>query len=54
MGTDRLLWGSDAPFVGYEKRVTYARVLERYYRWAPDPVVRGAIDQTALDLYFSA
>ncbi len=53
VGTDRLLWGSDAPFVGYEKRATYDRVLGSYYRWAPDPRVRAEIDQTALDLYFS-
>lgn len=53
IGTDRLLWGSDAPFVGYEKRVDYARVLESYYRWVPDPRVRAEIDRTALDLYFS-
>ncbi len=49
----RLLWGSDAPFVGYEKRVNYARVLQSYYRWVPDAAVRAEIDRTALDLYFS-
>jgi predicted TIM-barrel fold metal-dependent hydrolase len=52
VGTDRLLWGSDAPFVGYEKRVSYDRVLESYYRWVPDPRRRAEIDQTALDLHF--
>lgn len=52
VGTDRLLWGSDAPFVGYEKRVDYERVLQSYYRWAPSPVTRAEIDRTALDLYF--
>ena len=53
VGTDRLLWGSDAPFVGYEKRVTYDRVLASCYRWLPDPRLRAEIDRTALDLYFS-
>ncbi len=53
VGTDRLLWGSDAPFVGYEARVDYERVLERWHRWAPDPRVRAEIDRTALELYFS-
>ena len=52
VGPDRLLWGSDAPFVGYERRVDYDRVLERYYRWVPDPRIRAEIDRTALDLYF--
>ena len=54
VGTDRLLWGSDAPFVGYEKRVTYDRVLASWYRWLPDPRLRAEIDRTALDLYFSS
>ena len=52
VGTDRLLWGSDAPFVGYERRVDYDRVLESWYRWLPDPRLRAEIDRTALDLYF--
>jgi predicted TIM-barrel fold metal-dependent hydrolase len=54
VGTDRLLWGSDAPFVGYEKRVSYDRVLASYDRWLPDPRLRAEIDRTALDLYFSS
>ncbi len=53
VGTDRLLWGSDAPFVGYENRVDYDRVLASYDRWVPDPRVRAEIDRTALHLYFA-
>jgi predicted TIM-barrel fold metal-dependent hydrolase len=53
VGTDRLLWGSDAPFVGYEKRIDYDRVLASYYRWLPDPRFRAEIDETALQLYFA-
>jgi predicted TIM-barrel fold metal-dependent hydrolase len=53
VGTDRLLWGSDAPFVGYEQRVDYAGVLSSYRRWVPDAAVRAQIDRTALKLYFS-
>lgn len=53
VGTDRLLWGSDVPFVGYEARVDYDRVLASYYRWLPDPRRRAEIDRTALELYFS-
>jgi hypothetical protein len=37
VGTDRLLWGSDAPFVGYEKRLTYPDVLRTYRSWVPTP-----------------
>ena len=51
-GPERLLWGSDAPFVGYEKRVDYARVLASFRSWVPDPAVRAAISRTALKLYF--
>jgi predicted TIM-barrel fold metal-dependent hydrolase len=53
VGTDRLLWGSDAPFVGYEKRVNYGTVLESFRRWVPDPAMRADISRTALKLYFS-
>lgn len=53
VGTDRLLWGSDAPFVGYEGRVDYARVLASYARWVPDARLRSEIDLTAKSLYFN-
>lgn len=53
VGTDRLLWGSDAPFVGYEKRISYADVLASYRQWIPDPARRAEIDRTALRLYFA-
>jgi predicted TIM-barrel fold metal-dependent hydrolase len=52
VGTDRLLWGSDTPFVGYEDRVTYADVLADYRRRVPDAAQRAEIDRTALALYF--
>jgi predicted TIM-barrel fold metal-dependent hydrolase len=52
VGPQRLLWGSDAPFVGYERSMTYDRVLESYRRWVPGAAVRAEIDRTALDLYF--
>jgi len=53
VGTDRLLWGSDAPFVGYESRVSYSDVLASYRRWVPDERKREEISRTALKLYFS-
>ena len=53
VGTERLLWGSDAPFVGYEKRLAYPDVLRTYRAWVPDAGQRAAIDRTALKLYFA-
>jgi len=53
VGTDRLLWGSDAPYVGYEDRLSYARVLDTYRTWVPDAAKRAEISQTAMKLYFS-
>lgn len=51
-GPDRLLWGSDAPFVGYEGQVSYADTLAQLARWVPDPGVRRALSDTALRFYF--
>lgn len=52
VGPERLLWGSDAPFVGYERSVSYGRVLASYRHWVPQAAVRAAIDRTAMSLYF--
>lgn len=52
VGPERLLWGSDAPFVGYEGRMSYARALDQLQRWAPDPATRRALSDTALRFYF--
>jgi predicted TIM-barrel fold metal-dependent hydrolase len=52
-GPDRLLWGSDAPFVGYEGRMSYDRALAQLARWAPDPATRRALSDTALRFYFA-
>ncbi len=52
-GTERLLWGSDAPFVGYEGRMTYDRALALLREWAPDPATRRALSDTALRFYFA-
>lgn len=51
-GTERILWGSDWPFAGYEGRVTYDQVLADYYDIVPDAAVRRQIDRTALSFYF--
>ena len=52
-GPERLVWGSDCPFVGHEAAVTYRDALEDFHSWVPDPVVRRRISATALKLYFS-
>jgi predicted TIM-barrel fold metal-dependent hydrolase len=53
VGPERLLWGSDAPFVGYEGCMTYDRALAQLRRWAPDPATRRALSDTALRFYFA-
>ncbi|MEJ0023534.1 MAG: amidohydrolase family protein [Alphaproteobacteria bacterium] len=51
-GPERLLWGSDAPFVNFEKGVTYADTLRTFETLVPDPHARRAISDAALKLYF--
>lgn len=51
-GPERLLWGSDCPFVGYEGRITFDHALDRFRRWVPDSQTRWKMSQTALKLYF--
>lgn len=52
VGTDRLFWGSDAPFVGYERKLSYAQVLRSFAQWVPDPAQRAAISRNGLRFYF--
>ena len=52
-GTERLVWGSDCPFVGHEASVNYADTLAELASWCPDPRTRRALSNTALKLYFS-
>jgi predicted TIM-barrel fold metal-dependent hydrolase len=52
-GAERLLWGSDCPFVGHEKAVTYRDTLASFESWVPSPRHRRRISDTALKLYFS-
>jgi predicted TIM-barrel fold metal-dependent hydrolase len=53
VGPERLLWGSDCPFVGYEGSVSYGDAIARFHRRVPDPRNRRAISDTALKLYFA-
>ncbi len=52
-GPERMLWGSDAPFVNHEATMDYAGSLALYHRLVPDAATRSAIDATALDLFFN-
>ena len=52
VGPDRLLWGSDAPFVGYEDRLSYDRVLASFQGWVPDAAMRARIGETGHAFYF--
>lgn len=51
-GPERLVWGSDCPFVGHEN-LAYADALRWYEQWVPSPVQRRRMTATALKLYFS-
>jgi predicted TIM-barrel fold metal-dependent hydrolase len=50
---ERLLWGSDCPFVGHEGAVSYRDTLDAFAAAVPDPRTRRAISDTALEFYFS-
>jgi len=51
-GPERLMWGSDWPFAGFEDKVTYPSVLASYHEMVPDPAIRAAIDRTGVQFYF--
>jgi predicted TIM-barrel fold metal-dependent hydrolase len=52
-GPERLLWGSDCPFVGHEGSLTFAAALASFQQWVPSASMRRRISDTALKLYFS-
>ena len=51
-GGERILWGSDWPFAGFEGKMTYDKALDDYREFAPDEALRRQIDRTALKFYF--
>jgi predicted TIM-barrel fold metal-dependent hydrolase len=53
VGPERLVWGSDCPFVGHESHVSFQDTLDEYSQWVPDPDTRRTMSNTALKLYFS-
>ena len=53
VGPDRLLWGSDCPFPGHEKSVTYRETIDEVLAWVPEAARRKVFSDNALKLYFS-
>lgn len=53
-GPERVFWGSDAPFVGAKRPVSYAGELAMLARIVPDPLLRQKMSAAAHDFYFSA
>lgn len=51
-GAERLLWGSDAPFVGKERDMSYAAALQTFSEIVPDVAIRRKISDTGLRLFF--
>lgn len=52
-GPERLLWGSDAPFIGHEEpRPAYSAALRLFEELVPDERQRHAIGLTALRQFF--
>jgi predicted TIM-barrel fold metal-dependent hydrolase len=51
-GAERLVWGSDCPFVGHESHVSFRDTLDELAEWAPDAATRRQLSDTALKLYF--
>jgi predicted TIM-barrel fold metal-dependent hydrolase len=50
-GPERLVWGSDCPFVGHESH-TYADALRWFEQWGPAAATRRRMGDTALRLSF--
>lgn len=53
-GTEKLLWGSDAPFVGHEHVASYGMAIERLKLCVPDDEVRKRIGENGYRFYFGA
>ncbi|GAA1014177.1 membrane protein [Acrocarpospora pleiomorpha] len=51
-GPERLFWGSDAPFVGARRPLTYQDAVNSFATTVPDPALREQITRTSLAFYF--
>lgn len=52
-GPERLLWGSDSPFVGHEHAATYQSVVADLHHAVPQEATRRALGESAYSFYFS-
>ncbi len=53
-GPERLLWGSDSPFVGDEDKASYAMAVEVFHHCVPDEAMRDALGAAAYRFYFAS
>ncbi len=53
-GPERLLFGSDWPFVGHETTMTFRQTIDWFESFIPDPDTRARIGRTAASLYHFA
>ena len=51
-GTQRLVWGSDWPFVAAHEQYTYQDAIDSFIAAVPDAATRREISETALRFYF--
>jgi len=51
-GPEKLLWGSDSPFVGHEHVSSYGMAIDRFHQCVPDPATRRAIGENGYRFYF--
>ncbi len=52
-GAEKLLWGSDSPFVGHERVASYSMAIDRLNECVPDPAARRAIGENGYRFYFT-
>jgi len=52
-GPERLLWGTDSPFVGHEGATSYIREVEALHYAVPEAATRQALGRSAYDFYFA-
>jgi len=52
-GAERLLWGSDSPFIGHEQAASYRSVVEDLHYAVPEEATRRALGESAYRFYFS-
>jgi predicted TIM-barrel fold metal-dependent hydrolase len=50
-GTERLVWGSDWPFISHETQATFGQTLDWFSEWIPDRTMRQAIGHTGMALH---